>query len=222
MRDEAPVNRGRKFQQVIHGARRVFLRDGFEGASVDEIARVAGVSKATLYSYFPDKRLMFLHVFREELANCFADSSMLLTIEAPPEVILPAVMRLVADHITSDQGVSIYRVCIGEAARFPEIAKAYHDAGPKRLCRHLACYLQGAVDRGELIIPDVEIAAAQLLELAAIEIRNTANFQGPTRVNPERMEEICRAGMQMFMSCYGAANAMRHPPSRFQGQSGRS
>ena len=46
----AEIKKGRKFDQVLDGAREIFLRDGFEGASVDEIARAAGVSKATLYS----------------------------------------------------------------------------------------------------------------------------------------------------------------------------
>ena len=64
-----PVTRGRKFLQVLEGARTIFLRDGFEGASVDDIAREAAVSKATLYSYFPDKRVMFMEVFRNELAR---------------------------------------------------------------------------------------------------------------------------------------------------------
>ena len=64
-----PVTRGRKFLQVLEGARTIFLRDGYEGAAVDDIAREAGVSKATLYSYFPDKRIMFMEVFRNELAR---------------------------------------------------------------------------------------------------------------------------------------------------------
>jgi TetR/AcrR family transcriptional repressor of mexJK operon len=63
MNAEAQIKKGRKFDQVIEGAA-VFLREGFEGASVDEIARDAGVSKATLYSYFPDKQHLFLAVLR--------------------------------------------------------------------------------------------------------------------------------------------------------------
>mgnify|MGYP000323024766 CR=1 FL=1 len=67
MGDESQtIRRGRKFDQVLAGARDIFLRDGFEGASVDDIARAAGVSKATLYSYFPDKRLLFMEVARAE------------------------------------------------------------------------------------------------------------------------------------------------------------
>ena len=65
MGDTATVVRtGRKFDQVLAGAREVFMADGFEGASVDDIARAAGVSKATLYSYFPDKKLLFMEVAR--------------------------------------------------------------------------------------------------------------------------------------------------------------
>ena len=60
------VRTGRKFEQVLEGAREIFMAEGFEGASVDEIAKAAGVSKATLYSYFPDKRLLFVEVVRAQ------------------------------------------------------------------------------------------------------------------------------------------------------------
>lgn len=60
------VRRGRKFDQVLDGARRIFLRDGFERASVDDIARESGVSKATIYAYVGDKERLFLEVMREE------------------------------------------------------------------------------------------------------------------------------------------------------------
>lgn len=61
--------KGRKYDQVLQGARDVFMAHGFEGASVDDIARKAGVSKATLYSYFPDKRLLFMEVARHGCAR---------------------------------------------------------------------------------------------------------------------------------------------------------
>ena len=60
------IVKGRKFDQVLEGARTVFMRDGFERASVDDIAREAGVSKATLYAYFPDKRLLFMEIASAE------------------------------------------------------------------------------------------------------------------------------------------------------------
>ena len=56
------IRRGRKFDQVLAGARTVFMQDGFEGASVDDIARKAGVSKATLYAYFPNRHALVAEV----------------------------------------------------------------------------------------------------------------------------------------------------------------
>lgn len=67
MADGPPkVKRGRKFDQALDGAREIFMSHGFDGASIDDIARAAGVSKATLYSYFPDKRLLFMEVAKSE------------------------------------------------------------------------------------------------------------------------------------------------------------
>ena len=54
------INKGRKYQQVISGARSIFLSEGFEAANMDAIAQTAKVSKATLYSYFPD--LSLIHI----------------------------------------------------------------------------------------------------------------------------------------------------------------
>src|SRR3974390_122989 len=48
-----------KRQQIMEGARRIFLRDGFDGASIGDIVRAAGVSKGTLYAYFPGKEMLF-------------------------------------------------------------------------------------------------------------------------------------------------------------------
>ena len=69
MEVESLIKRGRKFDQVIEGASRVFMAEGFEGASVDTIAREAGVSNATLYSYFPDKKLLFIEVAQREITR---------------------------------------------------------------------------------------------------------------------------------------------------------
>src|SRR5210317_1385244 len=75
--------KGRKFDQVLEGARQVFLSDGFEGASVDDISRAAGVSKATLYSYFPDKRLLFVEVAKRQCSAQAETALGTLNTEAP-------------------------------------------------------------------------------------------------------------------------------------------
>ena len=60
------VQESAKRRQILDGARRVFLADGFDGASMNDIARVAGVSKGTLYVYFDSKEALFEALIRED------------------------------------------------------------------------------------------------------------------------------------------------------------
>src|SRR5271156_1800646 len=55
-----------KRRQIMEGARTVFLASGFDGASMNDIARIAGVSKGTLYVYFTSKEQLFEALIREE------------------------------------------------------------------------------------------------------------------------------------------------------------
>ncbi|MDK8872293.1 MULTISPECIES: TetR/AcrR family transcriptional regulator [Paracoccus] len=198
-----PVTRGRKFLQVLEGARTIFLRDGFEGASVDDIAREAGVSKATLYSYFPDKRVMFMEVFRNELSREAADASALIEVELPVGQVLPFIVQIISAHMISEFGLRIFRVSVGEAERFPSLAQEYYESGPALLRQQLIGYLERCVQRGELRIPDLELAADQLIELAGVTIHDRALFLGPQSVDKELLRKVNRSAVAMFLACYG-------------------
>lgn len=201
------INRGRKFSQVLEGARKVFLRDGFEGASVDDIAREAGVSKATLYSYFPDKRLMFMEVFRQELARETRDGEALVDVDLPPEQVLPFVTQMVAAHMTSDFGVRTFRMAVGESERFPMLAEEYFYAGPDFLRAQLVGYFEKCVAQGYLEIDDLDLAATQLIELTSVDIHDRAIFLGPGSVDEARIQRICKGAVKMFMATYGTNHA---------------
>ncbi len=124
--------RGRKYDQVIDGSRQVFMADGFEGASVDDIARVAGVSKPTLYSYFADKRLLFMEVARLECArqaNMAADS--IDTTRPPRDVLTEAAGRMI-DIATSDFGRQMFRIAAAECAASPPSALPSTTPAPRQ------------------------------------------------------------------------------------------
>src|SRR6056297_4075879 len=107
--------KGRKFDQVLEGARQVFLSDGFEGASVDDIAKAAGVSKATLYSYFSDKRFLFMQVAKTECARQADHAIETIDMEAPVRQVLNNIAIEMMDFITSQFGKRIFRICVGES-----------------------------------------------------------------------------------------------------------
>ncbi|MBO6774688.1 MAG: TetR/AcrR family transcriptional regulator [Marinibacterium sp.] len=205
MTEAATINRtGRKFQQVLDGAREVFLRDGFEGASVDDIARVAGVSKATLYSYFPDKRLLFSEITQTE-CNAMAERALNLIDETnPPREVLTIAASQIVPFLLSEFAQRIFRICMAERDRFPELARAFYAAGPGMGRQRLAEYLELSTARGELVIDDVQMAAEQFSELCKVKLWNLAAFGVQTEFSQEEIDDVVTNAVETFMARYGA------------------
>ncbi len=199
----ANVKKGRKFDQVLDGARTVFLRDGFEGASVDDIAKEAGVSKATLYSYFPDKRLLFQEVTRSECSRQADTAIKLIDMSAPPIKALTAAARHIAAIITSEFGQRIFRICVAEGDRFPDLGQAFYNSGPRLMRERLSEYLRAAVARGELAIDDIDLAADQFAELCKAGIHARLLFGPSTKCPPRDVDRTVTGAVEMFLARYG-------------------
>lgn len=196
------IKKGRKFDQVLAGAREIFLHDGFEGASVDDIARAAGVSKATLYSYFPDKRLLFLEVVKAECRRQADEAVQVIDQTAPPETVLPAAAERIIAFLTSDFGQRIYRICVAESDRFPALGREFYISGPLLVRERLAGYLAGAVARGELAIDDMSLAADQFAELCRVDIQARLLF-GIGPCDAADRARIIKGAVEMFLARYG-------------------
>ena len=165
MNMQAQTRKGRKFDQVINGARNIFLSQGFEGASVDVIARQAGVSKATLYSYFPDKQALFMAVLNQE---CDLQRRAQMDIEFLQRDVRDALHHLaysMLEFLMSDEGVSIFRVCVAEAQRFPELGRAFYETGPSTAMSHVAGYFSTPKVGNILDIDDPMKAADLFMKL---------------------------------------------------------
>jgi len=202
---QTEIRKGRKFDQVLDGARTVFLRDGFEGASVDDIAREAGVSKPTLYSYFPDKRLLFMEVARTECVRQADEAMEVLDLTAAPEVVLRGAAERIVAFISSEFGQRVYRICVAEGDRFPQLGPQFYSSGPLLVRDRLADYLRQAVDRGELRIDDIDLAAEQFAELCKAGIHDRLIYGIGQCCAPAEARRIIDGAVAMFMARYGVA-----------------
>lgn len=200
----AEIKKGRKFDQVLEGARRVFLRDGFEGASVDDIARAAGVSKATLYSYFPDKRLLFSEVARIE-CNRQADEALG---EIAPDMPVETVLREAAGRIVrfflSDFGQQVFRICVSESGRFPELGQRFYASGPALLRDRMHRLLAPYVRNGTLRIDDMDLAASQFGELCKADLFVRCLCGVCDTVHERDIERVVNGATEMFLARYRA------------------
>lgn len=201
------IRKGRKFDQVVAGAREVFLREGYQGASVDSIAKAASVSKATLYSYFADKKLLFLEVAK---AECLRQSETAM-VQARSGASTAETLTDIADRMTrfflSDFGQQVFRICVAESERFPELGRTFYQSGPELARARLVGFLRCAMDRGDLVIDDVDLAADQFAELCKADLFPRLVFNTRDTVTEAERQRVITGAVDMFMARYAAGAA---------------
>ncbi len=203
------IKRGRKFDQVLDGARQVFLADGFDGASVDDIARAAKVSKATLYSYFPDKRFLFMEVAKQECQRQADAAIARMEMSGPsPEVLFEAASHMVRFFL-SDFGRQTYRIAVAESERFPEIGQAFYTSGPTIARDALTAYLSQRIAAGELVIDDIDLAADQFIELCKASLHTKLMMGVTTHFTDAEVDRVIHGAVEMFTARYGAKDHAR-------------
>ncbi len=205
MNNHSPsIRRGRKFDQVLEGARSVFLVDGYEGASVDQIAKAGGVSKATLYSYFPDKRVLFMEVAAGECRRQSQAAVDMINSCGHPRVVLEQAAQHLLSFLTSTFGLQMFRICVAESERFPDLGRQFYASGPMVMKAELIHYFEGAQARGELVIDDMQLAADQFGELCKADLWPRLIFGVVDRVSQAEIDRIVQGAVEMFMARYGA------------------
>ena len=153
-----------KMRQILEGARRVFLADGFDGASMNDIARVAGVSKGTLYVYFQSKQALFEALINEEHRRTAERLSMFDDNEPDVALVLKRFGNALMNFMLLPEPIALVRTVSAAAAKFPAIGRAFFEAGPQYGADRLAAYFARQVEAGALVIDDVNLAAVQFLE----------------------------------------------------------
>lgn len=150
---------------ILDAAKRMFTEHGFDGASMDQIAAEAGVSKLTVYSHFGDKETLFSVVVKT-----FCDQSLPPSLFDPsPDTPLRERLLQIAHRFfamaTSPEAISGHRVmCMPQITDSP-LPRLFWDVGPQRVQNDFAALLQRRVDAGQLDIPDIGRAASQFFVL---------------------------------------------------------
>jgi TetR/AcrR family transcriptional repressor of mexJK operon len=153
-----------KREQILAGAQRVFLRDGFVGASTDAIAAEAGVSKRTLYSYFPGKEELFASVLRRLTIDNHDKQVLAIFEESEPEDIgelremLVGLAGRVASIMMDPDYLALLRTIIADTHRFPQLGEIYRSTVPERGFRIFLSLMERVREKGIVDVPDAEAA----------------------------------------------------------------
>jgi AcrR family transcriptional regulator len=142
----------------------VFLEYGYEGASIEEIVRRVGGSKASLYSYFGSKENLFWEVLNQLSDRFMTGLAVPSEADADLEGTLAAIGRRFLEIFLDAKRCRLFRTMIAESVRFPELSKEFFERG-LRTRRALAAYLGKQAAAGRISCADPDMAASQFLEL---------------------------------------------------------
>jgi AcrR family transcriptional regulator len=199
----------RKRRAILDAARTVFLEHGYVGASMDEVAALAKVSKVTVYKHFLDKEHLFIAVVTGAIDEAEASSRPLvdrLTESVDVDTDLRTFARRHITLVTQPHLIQMRRMIIAEANRFPELARSWHRAGPERAHATLAGVIERLADRGLLRVADPLLAAQQLNYLILSVPVNEAMFTGRrTPYDRRRLQRYADEAVRVFMAAYGSS-----------------
>lgn len=188
--------------QILDGARSAFLELGYEGTSVEEIARRAQVSKGTIYNYFPDKQTLFIAVVHGE---CQKQSQRIFKISQDEENIA-TLLHDIALHfvelLLSPFAQNIFRIAIAETPRFPELGPAFYNSGSEVGRKRLMEVMAKAMAKGELAIADLELAADQFIELCKADLFYKKLLGIKTNPTPAEIQRVADGAVTTFLKAF--------------------
>ncbi len=191
-----------KRRQILDGARKVFMDLGFDGASMNEIARSAGVSKGTLYVYFADKNRLFEAIVEGEALE---HGQVVFNFDPARDVAttLREFGKAYIELLCRPGGGSAIRTVMAIAERMPEVGRRYYASVLEKTIDRLAAYLEAHVRANELAIDDCQHAASQFMLMCQASLFLPFVFQAAPPPSAARIREVVESATRVFLAAYG-------------------
>lgn len=152
-------------QNILDASLQVFIARGFAAASMEGIAREAGVARLTLYRHFQTKEQLFVEVARRAQLRLRDRIGVLEDRGLPLEPVLREIIQKLYEAYTHPEYLAVLRMVIAESVRFPRLGRAMLD-DYTHVSLPLVAYLQQLKDRGQIAIESPHDAAMQIAGLA--------------------------------------------------------
>ncbi|PSH65897.1 TetR/AcrR family transcriptional regulator [Phyllobacterium sophorae] len=199
---------------ILDAAAHVFCREGFSGASIDEIAVEACVSRQTIYNHYREKETLFTAVVEDVMDRA---NAMLFSILATfpdksdnlEDDLTAFAIRLTKNCLCNQDGKFLRKLVQSEGGRYPHLFEAWRQRGPGKISTALGALFSRLCHKGALQIDDFDLAARQFLALVNADLQMLTLF-GETP-SSEQLESAARNAVSTFLRAY--AKPPRENPS---------
>ena len=187
---------------ILEAAKTLFMRNGYEGSSMDAIAAEAGVSKLTVYSHFTDKETLFAAAVKAKCEELMPELLFELGDEVPVETVLLNIGRAFHTLICSRESIALHRLMMSLAAQDAKLANIFYHSGPQQLLDEMSDLLDQVRRRGLLAIDEPRHAAEHFFCL----IKGGHNFRllcgCAEPMSPDDAEAHVREVVELFIRAY--------------------
>ncbi|MFC8274572.1 TetR/AcrR family transcriptional regulator [Streptomyces sp. NPDC057271] len=200
----------RKHQAILEAATTVFLDKGYSGTSMDDIAKLAAVSKQTVYKHFADKEKLFAEIVLATTDRIDGMIDLVADVPADADTLDENLARLAHRFLTAltqPQVIQLRRLIIANAGAFPALGAAWYEHGFERVLATLAATFERLTDRGALRTDDPMLAAHHFAGLLLWIPVNRAMFHGSAQHTEADLDRYATAGVRAFLAAYRAPGA---------------
>ncbi|MEU6478120.1 TetR/AcrR family transcriptional regulator [Streptomyces sp. NPDC047017] len=195
----------RKHRAIMDAATRAFMAKGYSGTSMDDIAKLASVSKQTVYKHFADKEKLFAEIVLATTDRVDAMIDLVAGIPADADRLeenLTGLARRFLGALTRPEVLQLRRLIIANADTFPELGAAWYRQGFERVLATLADTFRNLADQGLLVIADPLLAADHFAGLLLWIPVNKAMFHGGPQHTQDDLDRYATAGARAFLAAY--------------------
>ena len=195
---------------IREAAAAMFLENGYQGTSMDDIAAAAQVSKQTIYTHFPSKEALFADLVlgnAERVEEFVATVSR--TVAAAGDDMeggLRQLARVYLRLVMQPDVLRLRRLVLGEAGRFPDLARTYYERVPGRVINALSSVFSALRDGGRLHLDDPQLAAQHFAWLILGSPLDRGMFYPITEPMPEAdLKRAADGAVRVFLAAYGSS-----------------
>lgn len=196
----------RKHRAILEAAEEVFLRSGYLGASMDELATLSGVSKQTVYKHFGSKEALFVELVTTMTHDAGDRVHHVVPDPEHDDELRPFLLDYAERQLAivlTPRLLQLRRLVIGEVSRFPALAIALYDSGPRRAMATLAGVFSRLTDAGLLAVDDPDVAATQFNWLVMAGPLNEAMLLGDAAVpTTADLRRHAAEGVRVFLAAH--------------------
>lgn len=191
-------------ERILACGQEQFIRQGFGATSMESIAQGAGVSKMTIYKYFPTKEALFEHCIATRTDQVFSAQAAESQLPQSPEQVKEVLTQIATEFVRlmrDPEVMAMQRTFIATATQHPDVCQTFFDQGCERLTRQVSHYLAHVHEAKILCVPNPIRAASQFLGmcLGRAHLRGLLALGSPT---PEEDQAMIADNVQMFLRAY--------------------